>query len=61
MQWHHEYSRLAGFGAKGFVLTKEEDIKKTLLAAKKAAREGHPAYINVHIGTSDFRKGSISV
>ena len=49
-----------GFGAKGFLLDRAEDIDKILQEAKQAARDGHPVLINALIGTTDFRKGSIS-
>jgi len=49
-----------GFGAKGFLLDRAEDIDRILQEAKQAARDGHPVLINALIGTTDFRKGSIS-
>jgi thiamine pyrophosphate-dependent acetolactate synthase large subunit-like protein len=50
-----------GFGAKGFLLDKAEDIDSVLQKAKQAARDGHPVLINAWIGLTDFRKGSISM
>ena len=50
-----------GFGAKGFLLDKEEDIDTVFQEAKQAARDGHPVLINAQIGLTDFRKGSISM
>jgi thiamine pyrophosphate-dependent acetolactate synthase large subunit-like protein len=50
-----------GFGAKGFLLDKAQDIDSVLQKAKQAAREGHPVLINARIGLTDFRKGSISM
>ena len=49
-----------GFGARGLLLDRAEDIDKILQEAKQAARDGHPVLINALIGTTDFRKGSIS-
>lgn len=50
-----------GFGAKGFLLDAPERIAATLAAAKAEAARGHPVLINVLLGKSDFRKGSISM
>ena len=38
-----------------------KDIDKTIAKARKLAASGKPVLINVHIGGSDFRKGSISI
>jgi acetolactate synthase-1/2/3 large subunit len=50
-----------GYGAKGFLLDRQEDIDAVFRAAKQAARDGHPVLINAQIGLTDFRKGSISM
>ncbi len=50
-----------GFGAKGFLLDKEEDVDTVFQEAKQAAKNGQPVLINALIGTTDFRKGSISM
>ncbi len=50
-----------GFGAKGLLLDKEENITSTLEQARKHAGEGMPVVINVLIDKTDFRKGSISM
>ncbi len=53
-----------GFGGVGFKLTAEstpDEIKDTLKRAKDISRGGVPVLINVLIGKSDFREGSISV
>ncbi len=53
-----------GFGGVGFKLTADstaEEIKDTLKKAKEISRGGVPVLINVLIGKSDFRDGSISV
>jgi thiamine pyrophosphate-dependent acetolactate synthase large subunit-like protein len=56
------YHRVAeGFGGKGFLLERKEDIDNVFKEAKKAAGDGHPVLINALIGKTDFRKGSISV
>ncbi|MBW2428875.1 MAG: thiamine pyrophosphate-binding protein, partial [Deltaproteobacteria bacterium] len=49
------------FGGKGFLLDKQEEISSVFKEAKQAARDGHPVLVNVLIGKTDFRKGSISM
>ena len=60
-----EYDLVAkGYGGEGFRLdgsSSTEDIKGTLARAQECSREGHPVLINCLIGTTEFRKGSISV
>ncbi|MFZ5571668.1 MAG: thiamine pyrophosphate-binding protein [Thermodesulfobacteriota bacterium] len=51
----------AGFGGMGILVTREEEIQPALESARHHAREGIPVLINVHIGKTDFRKGSISM
>ena len=50
-----------GYGAKGFVVDKQEDIERVFGEARQAAQAGHPVLINALIGKTDFRKGSISM
>ncbi|MDJ0810172.1 MAG: thiamine pyrophosphate-binding protein [Desulfobacterales bacterium] len=50
-----------GFGARGFKLERLEEIPAVLEAAREAAAAGQPVLINVLIGKTDFRKGSISM
>ena len=50
-----------GYGGRGFLLDKAEDIDRVLDEAKKLASEGIPVLINAQIGGTDFRKGSISI
>lgn len=53
-----------GYGGEGFKLdgsSSEEDIRLTLARAQEVSRQGRPVLVNCLIGTSDFRKGSISV
>jgi acetolactate synthase-1/2/3 large subunit len=50
-----------GFGAKGFLLEKNEDCETVFQKAQQAAGDGQPVLINALIGTTDFRKGSISM
>jgi acetolactate synthase-1/2/3 large subunit len=48
-------------GGKGILITQEEECGPALQQAKAWAAEGYPVVVNVHIGKTDFRKGSISV
>ncbi len=50
-----------GFGARGFEVRGPGDIAPALAAARQTARSGTPALVNVHLGRTDFRKGSISM
>ena len=50
-----------GYGGKGFILDKKEDIDRVFIEARQAAKAGHPVLINALIGKTDFRKGSISM
>ncbi len=56
------YHKVAdGYGAKGLLLSKTEDIPKVLKRAKKLASQGTPVVINAMITDTDFRKGSLSM
>ncbi len=50
-----------GYGGVGFCVQKPEELLPALQNAKEAARNGRPALVNVMIGKTDFRKGSISI
>lgn len=50
-----------GWGGKGFLLERPEDVPGVLQEAKKVAKLGTPVLINCKIGSTDFRKGSISM
>lgn len=50
-----------GYGGVGLLLTDPTKIDETLEEAKAISKAGKPVLINVHIATSDFRKGSISI
>lgn len=51
----------AGYGGVGLLLDDPSKIDETIDAAKRIAASGKPVILNVHIGGSDFRKGSISM
>lgn len=48
-------------GGKGFLLNAPEDTERILKEAKQCAHAGTPVLINVYLGKTDFRKGSISM
>jgi acetolactate synthase-1/2/3 large subunit len=56
---YHEVGQ--GYGAVGLLLDDPSKIDATLDEAKALAASGKPVVINVHIASTDFRKGSISV
>jgi acetolactate synthase-1/2/3 large subunit len=57
-----DYHRVAeGFGARGILVERAEQLPAALRDAKAAARAGTPVLINLHLGKSEFRKGAISM
>ncbi len=57
-----DYHKAAeGYGAVGLLLDDPANIDSTIDEAKALAASGKPVVINVHLGGSDFRKGSISM
>ena len=50
-----------GFGAEGLIIKDHSEIETILKRAKELAKSGKPVLINVLIGKSEFRKGSISM
>tara|TARA_Y100000310_G_scaffold125469_1_gene124266 strand:- start:26976 stop:28718 length:1743 start_codon:yes stop_codon:yes gene_type:complete len=48
-------------GGKGYFVDKENQIDDVLTQAKESAKSGKPTVVNVRIGKTDFRKGSISM
>lgn len=56
---YHEVAQ--GYGGVGLLLTDPAKIDDTLDEAKALSRQGKPVCVNVHISSTDFRKGSISV
>ncbi len=50
-----------GLGGVGFAVTREDQLDGAFEAAKVAAGAGKPALVNVHVGRTEFRKGSISM
>ncbi len=57
-----DYHKAAeGLGGAGVVIDDAATVHERLQQAKKLAAEGKPVLVNVHIGATDFRKGSISM
>jgi len=56
------YHKVAeGYGGKGILVTDPSKVDKALNDAKKLAAKGTPVCINVHLQSSDFREGSLSI
>jgi acetolactate synthase-1/2/3 large subunit len=56
------YHRAAeGLGATGFEADTLPQALDAVRAAREVARQGRPALVNVRLGRSEFRKGSISM
>ncbi|MCP3957506.1 MAG: thiamine pyrophosphate-binding protein [bacterium] len=59
---HSDYHLVAeGYGGKGLLLERPEDVAGVLAEAKEIAAGGVPVVINALLGKTDFRKGSISI
>uniref|UniRef100_A0A7C1FMU5 Thiamine pyrophosphate-binding protein n=1 Tax=Caldilinea aerophila TaxID=133453 RepID=A0A7C1FMU5_9CHLR len=59
---HSDYERaVEGFGAAGVRLDDPELAAEAIEQARKAAATGKPTVLNVLLGKTDFRKGSISM
>jgi len=57
-----DYHRVVeGFGARGFLVDRPEALAAALDEAQASATAGVPALVNVLIGDTDFRKGSLSL
>ncbi|MCA9946682.1 MAG: hypothetical protein KC449_24540, partial [Anaerolineales bacterium] len=50
-----------GFGGHGFCVDDPAQVMETLQKGKEVAGNGRPVLINVMLGKTDFRKGSISM
>jgi len=50
-----------GYGGKGLVVDRPEDVPRVLREAKEIAKGGTPVLVNALLGKTDFRKGSISM
>ena len=50
-----------GYGGRGILVEHADQVKPALQEARRLAAEGSPVLINLLIGKTDFRKGSISM
>lgn len=50
-----------GYGGEGILVTDEDQVEDAILRAKELSAAGKPVVINVHLASSDFRKGSLSM
>lgn len=50
-----------GYGGNGLTVSTLEDTRARLQQAQAAARSGTPMLVNVRIGKTSFREGSLSV
>ncbi|XP_036096173.1 2-hydroxyacyl-CoA lyase 2 isoform X3 [Molossus molossus] len=61
---YSDYHKAAiGLGAQGLLLSRdnEDQVVKVLCDAQQQCRDGHPVVVNILIGRTDFRDGSIAV
>jgi thiamine pyrophosphate-dependent acetolactate synthase large subunit-like protein len=57
-----DYHKVAeGYGGRGLLLERREDVPSVLQEALRLARAGSPVLINAHLDKTEFRKGSISM
>lgn len=56
---YHEVAQ--GYGGHGILVEQPEQVEVALEEARECAKAGKPVCINVQIGRTDFRKGSISI
>jgi thiamine pyrophosphate-dependent acetolactate synthase large subunit-like protein len=57
-----DYHKVAqGYGGEGLVIETPDQVRPALEQARALARAGRPVLINLLIGSTDFRKGSISM
>ena len=57
-----DYHRVVeGFGAAGIVVQRTAEVPGALQQARELARSGRPVLVNVWLGTTAFREGSISM
>jgi len=55
------HKAVEALGGKGYYIENETHVNDILIQAKESARSGEPTVVNVRLGKSDFRKGSISI
>ena len=54
-----DYHQVAeGYGGRGLLLTRRDDVAGVLRQAVDLARQGFPVLVNAHLDKTEFRKGS---
>ncbi|XP_075404465.1 2-hydroxyacyl-CoA lyase 2 [Tenrec ecaudatus] len=63
LAYTHYHKAAQGLGAQGFLLSRENEdqVVQVLQEAQRRCHDGHPVVVNILIGKTDFRDGSISV
>jgi acetolactate synthase-like protein len=57
-----DYHKVAeGWGAKGILVKDDSELESALTQAVALSRQGFPVLVNILLGKTDFRKGSISI
>ena len=57
-----EYQKVVeALGGTGYYIDDENQIDEILIQAKESVQSGKPTVVNVRIGKTDFRKGSLSM
>ena len=57
-EYHHAVTALGGVG---YIIDDDDKIESILSKARESAYAGNAVAVNVIIGKTDFRKGSISM
>ncbi len=55
------HNAVEALGGKGYFIDNINQVNDVLIQAKESAKSGMPTVVNVKIGKTDFRKGSISL
>ena len=50
-----------GYGGRGLLIERPEEIRPILDEALRLVRSGTPVLVNALLGKTEFRKGSISI
>ena len=61
LEYTQYHQAVIALGGVGFVIEHENEIESVLSKARESAKEGNAIAVNVKIGKTDFRKGSISI
>ncbi|MEM8860645.1 MAG: thiamine pyrophosphate-binding protein [Chloroflexota bacterium] len=59
MTAYHDVAK--GYGAEGLLVQKDDDLQEAFETAQNRSKSGVPVLVNAWIGSTDFRKGSISM